>query len=146
MPCDQRHFTHIIPVYIMSLTTSWMITLLTTHKILNKRRIRGLVYRTWTSVIFIGPGLLGFLGRGLGVYNVFASKLLGRGMKKEKHYPSLPELIVLSERSATKNYIFLQPQVLLAAVVKLLMLTYINLWLWGFSDSISPKDLVLCSP
>ena len=30
------------------------------HKILNKRRINGLVYRTQTSIIFIGPGLLGF--------------------------------------------------------------------------------------
>ena len=51
--------------------TSWMITLLTTHKMLYKRRIKGLVYQTRTSVIFIGPGLLGFLGRGLCVYNVF---------------------------------------------------------------------------
>ena len=55
----------------MSLATSWMIALLTTDKILNKLRIKGLVYRTWTSVIFIGPGLLGFLGRCLHVYNVF---------------------------------------------------------------------------
>ena len=58
--CDQRH----IHVFIMSLVTSWMIALLTTHKILNKRRIKGLVYQTPSSVIFIGPGLLGFLGRG----------------------------------------------------------------------------------
>ena len=43
--CDQRHYIH-IHVYIMSLATSWMIALLTTHKILNKRRIKGLVYRT----------------------------------------------------------------------------------------------------
>ena len=55
-------------VYIMSLATSWMITLLTTHKILNKRSIKVLVYRTRTSVIFIGPGLLGILGRGLCVF------------------------------------------------------------------------------
>ena len=62
-------YTH---VHIMSLATSWMIALLATHKILNKRRIKGLVYWTWTSVVFIGPGLLGFLGRGLCVFNVFA--------------------------------------------------------------------------
>ena len=31
------------------------------------------VYRTRSSVIFIGPGLLGYLGRGLCVYNVFDS-------------------------------------------------------------------------
>ena len=48
-----------------------MIALLTTHKILNKRRIKGLVYRIRSSVIFIGPGLLDFLGEGLCVYNVF---------------------------------------------------------------------------
>ena len=36
--------------------------LLTTHKILNKRRIKGLVCRPRSSVIFIGPGLLDFLG------------------------------------------------------------------------------------
>ena len=68
--CDQRHYIHIY-VNIMSLATSWMIALLTTHKILNKRRIKGLVYWTQTSVIFIGPGLLSFLGGGLCVYNVF---------------------------------------------------------------------------
>ena len=50
-----------------------MIALLTTHKILNKRRIKGLVYRAQNSVIFIGPGLQGSLGRGLRVYNVFDS-------------------------------------------------------------------------
>ena len=43
-----------------------------THKILNKRRIKGLIYRTRSSVIFIGPGLLDFLGGGLCVYHVFA--------------------------------------------------------------------------
>ena len=53
--CDQRHYIHIL-VYIMSLATSWMMALLTTHKILNKRRIK--VHRTRSSVIFIGPGLL----------------------------------------------------------------------------------------
>ena len=57
--CDQRHYIH-IHVYILSLATSWMITLLSTYKILNKRRIKGSVYRTWSSVIFIGPGLLDF--------------------------------------------------------------------------------------
>ena len=55
----------------MSLATNWIITLLTTHKILKKRRIKGLIYRAQSSVIFIGPGLLGFLGGGLCVYNVF---------------------------------------------------------------------------
>ena len=40
-------------------------------KILNKRRIKWLVYRTRPGVIFLGPGLPGFLGRGLRVYNVF---------------------------------------------------------------------------
>ena len=69
-PVDQRNYIH-IHVYIMSLATSWMIALLTTHKILNKRRIKGLVYRTQSSVIFIGPELLGSLGRGLRAYNVF---------------------------------------------------------------------------
>ena len=34
--------------------------LLTTHKILNKRWIKGLVYRTRSSVIFTGRGLLGW--------------------------------------------------------------------------------------
>ena len=52
---SQRHYIHI---HIMSLATSWMIALLTTHKILNKRRIKGIVYWTRSSVIFIGPGLL----------------------------------------------------------------------------------------
>ena len=65
--CDQRYYSHIY-VYIMSSATSWMIALLTTHKILNNRRIKGLVYRTRTSVISIGPGLLGSLGRGLCLY------------------------------------------------------------------------------
>ena len=69
--CDQKPYIH-IHVYIMSLASSLMITFLTTHKILNKRRIKGLVYRTRNSVIFIGPGLLGFLGRNLCVHNVFA--------------------------------------------------------------------------
>ena len=64
--------------HVMFLATSWMITLLITHKILNERRIKGLVYRTRTSVIFIGPGLLGFLVRGLCVYNVFVRKILGK--------------------------------------------------------------------
>ena len=68
--CDQRHYMH-ISLYIMPLATSWMIALLTTHKILNKRRIKGLVYWTRSSVIFVGPELLGSLGRGLCVYNVF---------------------------------------------------------------------------
>ena len=72
--CDQRHYIH-IHVDIMSLATSWMIAPLTTHKILNKRRIKGLVYRTLSSVIFIGPGLLGSLGRGRCVYDVFVSAL-----------------------------------------------------------------------
>ena len=54
--CDQRHYLH-IHVYIVSLATSRMIALLATHKILNKRRIKGLVYQTQTSVIFIRPGL-----------------------------------------------------------------------------------------
>ena len=53
----------------MSLARSWMIALLTTHKILNQRRVKGLVY--WIFVIFLVPGLLGFLGRGLCLYNVF---------------------------------------------------------------------------
>ena len=53
-----RYTIHVY--YIMSLATSWMIALLTTHKILNKRRIKGLVYQTRSSVIYIGPGLLGF--------------------------------------------------------------------------------------
>ena len=57
--CDQRHYIHMYNVYM-----SWMIALFTTHKILNKRRIKGLVYWTQSSVIFIGPGLLVF-GRGL---------------------------------------------------------------------------------
>ena len=72
--CGQRHYIH-MHVYIMSLVTSWMIALLTTQKILNKGRIKGLVYRTQSCVIFIEPGLLGSLGRGL--YNVF-------GLKKEE--------------------------------------------------------------
>ena len=38
---------------------------LTTHRFLNKRRIKGLAYRTRNSVILIGPGLQGFLGRDL---------------------------------------------------------------------------------
>ena len=51
-------------------------SVLTTHKILNKRRVKWwLVYRTRSSVIFIGPGLIGFLGRGLCVYNVFGVAL-----------------------------------------------------------------------
>ena len=64
-----------IHVYIISLATSWMIALLTTHKILHKRRIKGLVYWTRSSVIFIGPGLLGFLDRGLCAYNVIVYNL-----------------------------------------------------------------------
>ena len=48
-----------------SLVTSWMIALLSTHKILNNRRIKGLVYGTRTGVIFIGPELLGILETGL---------------------------------------------------------------------------------
>ena len=56
----------------MSLATSWMIAFLITHKFLNKRSIKGLVYRTLSSVIFIGPGRLSFLGGGLCLYNVFA--------------------------------------------------------------------------
>ena len=68
--CDQRCYIH-IHVYIMSLATSQMIALLATYKFLNKRRIKGLVYRTRSSVIFIGPRLLGFINRGLSVYNVF---------------------------------------------------------------------------
>ena len=32
------------------------------------------VYQIRTSLIFIGPGLLGFLGKGLCVYNVFKFK------------------------------------------------------------------------
>ena len=71
--CDQRYYVP-IHVYIRSLATSWMIAHLTIHKILNKRRIRGLVYQTRSSVIFIGPGLLGFLDRGLCVFNVFGKK------------------------------------------------------------------------
>ena len=71
--CDQRHYIQ-IHVYIMSLATSWMIALLTTHKILNKRRIKGLVYQTRSSVIFIGSGLLGILGGGLCGYNVFGRR------------------------------------------------------------------------
>ena len=50
----------------MSLATSWMIALLTTTKFLI---IKGLAYWTQSSVIFIGPRLLGFLGGGLCVYN-----------------------------------------------------------------------------
>ena len=49
-----------------------MIAQLTAHKILNKRRRKGLVYRTGISVIFIGPRLLEFLGEGLCVYIVCA--------------------------------------------------------------------------
>ena len=51
----QRHLHKY--VYIMFLATSWMIALLITHKILNTRRIKGLISWTGTSVIFIGPGL-----------------------------------------------------------------------------------------
>ena len=70
--CDQRHYIH-LHMYTMFLATrGWMIALLTTHKILNKRMIKGLVHRTRSSVIFIGPGLLGSLRTGLCVYNVFA--------------------------------------------------------------------------
>ena len=54
-----------------SIATSWIIALLTTHKILNKRGIKGSVYQTWSSVIFVGPGLLGLIGRSLCVYDVF---------------------------------------------------------------------------
>ena len=60
-----------IYIYVMSFVTSWMITLLCTHKILNKRRMKELVYLTLTSVIYTGPGLLGILGRSLCAYNVF---------------------------------------------------------------------------
>ena len=65
--CDQRHYIH-IDVYIMSLAISRMIALLTTRKLLNKRRIKALAYWTRSSVIFMGPVLLESLGRGICVY------------------------------------------------------------------------------
>ena len=71
-------------LYIMSLVTRRMIALLTTLKILHKRRIKGLVYWTLTSVIFIGPGLPGFLGRGLCVYNY----VFGKMMVGQRRWPS----------------------------------------------------------
>ena len=70
-----------------------MIALLTTHKILNKSWIKGLVYRTRSSVIFTAPGLPGFLGRGLFVYYVFGRspkrKMLeeGNNMNNQKGHP-----------------------------------------------------------
>ena len=70
--CDQRHYIHIY-VYIMSLATRWMIALPTSHKIVSKRRIKGLEYWTRTSVIFIRVWTRRFLGRGLSVYNVFVA-------------------------------------------------------------------------
>ena len=52
-----RHYIHIY-VHKMSLATSRMIDPLTTHKILNKRRIKGLVCWTRTSVIALGKDFL----------------------------------------------------------------------------------------
>ena len=43
-------------------------------------------YHTRSSVIFIGPGLLGFLGRGLCVYNVFGWALRGYNTYTEIFY------------------------------------------------------------
>ena len=54
--CGQRHYIHMY-VYIMSLATSWMIALHTTHKILNKRMMKGLV--NWTQSSVIGHGQKG---------------------------------------------------------------------------------------
>ena len=82
--CNQRHYIHIL-LYIMSLATSWMIGLLTTHKILNKRRIKGLVYRTRSYVIFIGPGLLGICVYNMSLGGIF-SFWLAAWQLKMRHF------------------------------------------------------------
>ena len=80
-----------------------MINLLTTHEILNKRRINGLVYWTLSSVIFIGPILLGFLGRGLCLYNVFGISLMKKKLCAKVIMTELAIFIISWKKVLDKN-------------------------------------------